>query len=347
MALASDQPQTISGQTALDAGSLSRAARDKDDLGGQNARIADKLRQAADILAAQGADPFRIAAYRRAADSIRMLNDDVGAIAEKGGREALEAVPGVGASIASAIAEMLTTGRWRFLEHLKGSASPQSLFQAVPGMGPVLAQRVCETLKLDTIEELEAAAHDGRLEQVYGFGRRRAAMVRAALAEMLARVRRGSVRRSEEPPVDMLLDVDREYRERATAGQLIKITPRRFNPKAEAWLPVLHTVRSSWHFTALYSNTARAHQLGRVTDWVVIFFHKDSRAESQRTVVTKPVAKRPAGGSFADARWSVCAISLRDEPRFAQTKSSMPQGLSEVGKQLPPCYRLVEESEHT
>jgi hypothetical protein len=112
-------------------------------------------------------------------------------------------------------------------------------------------------------------------------------MVRAALAEMLARVRRGSVRRIEEPLVDLLLDVDREYRERATAGQLIKIAPKRFNPKGDAWLPVLHTVRGSWHFTALYSNTARAHQLGRVADWVVIFFHEDSHAESQRTVVTE------------------------------------------------------------
>jgi DNA polymerase/3'-5' exonuclease PolX len=69
------------------------------------------------------------------ADSVRHLNGDLAAIAETGGREALEAVPGVGMSITSAIMEMLTTGRWRFLEHLKGSASPESLFQAVPGIG--------------------------------------------------------------------------------------------------------------------------------------------------------------------------------------------------------------------
>ena len=186
MALASDQPQTITGPTAFDPGARSPTARNGDHRGGQNVQIGDKLRQATDILAAQGADPFRIAAYRRTADSIRMLNDDIGAIADRGGREALEAVPRVGSAIASAIAEMLTTGRWRFLEHRKGSASPETLFQAVPGIGPVLAQRVCEMLKLDTFEELEAAAHDVRLEQVHGFGRRRAAMVRAALAEMLA-----------------------------------------------------------------------------------------------------------------------------------------------------------------
>jgi hypothetical protein len=104
---------------------------------------------------------------------------------------------------------------------------------------------------------------------------------------MLARVRRGSLRQDDEPGVDLLLDVDREYREKATAGQLVKIAPKRFNPMGQTWLPVLHTLRGSWHFTALYSNTARAHQLGRVSDWVVIFFHKDSQAEGQRTVVTE------------------------------------------------------------
>jgi Holliday junction resolvasome RuvABC DNA-binding subunit len=262
-------------------------ARHGDQRSGPNELIADKLRQVADILAAQGAGSFRIAAYRRAADLIRTLSEDLGAIAASGGREALEALPGIGTSIASAIVEMLTTGRWRFLEHLKGSASPETLFQAIPGIGPALAHRVCETLELDTIEALETAAHDGRLGQVSGFGHRRTAMVRAALAEMLARVRRSAVRRNDEPEADLLLDVDREYREKATAGQLIKIAPKRFNPKGKAWLPVLHTVRGSWHFTALYSNTARAHQLGREADWVVIYFHRNNRAEGQRTVVTE------------------------------------------------------------
>jgi hypothetical protein len=92
------------------------------------------------------------------------------------------------------------------------------------------------------------------LEQVRGFGHRRAAMVRAALAQMLVRVRRGSLRRNEEPGVDLLLEVDREYRGKAAAGQLFKIAPKRFNPKGDPWLPVLHSRLGSWHFTALYFN---------------------------------------------------------------------------------------------
>ena len=105
-------------------------------MAGLNDQIAEKLRQAADILAAQGADAFRIAAYRTAADSLRGLDADLGAVVDRGGRKALEAIPGIGASIGGAIAEMLASGRWGFLDHLKGTASPETLFQLVPGIGP-------------------------------------------------------------------------------------------------------------------------------------------------------------------------------------------------------------------
>ena len=207
---------------------------------------------------------------------------------------------------------MLATGRWAFLDHLKGGRRSGDPVPGGPRIGPELARRVCETFHIDTLEGLEAAAHDGRLEQVPGFGHRRAAMVRAALATMLARVRRNPLARSEEPGVDLLLDVDREYRERAAAGDLIKIAPKRFNPKGEAWLPLLHAVRGSWHFTALYSNTARAHQLRRITDWVIIYFHKDGEPEGRRTVVTETrgeaAGKRVVRGREAECRYHYASI---------------------------------------
>jgi hypothetical protein len=65
------------------------------------------------------------------------------------------------------------------------------------------------------------------------------------------------------------------------------IGPRRLNPSGEAWLPIRHTQRDAWHFTALFSNTARAHQLGRSREWVVSYFHSDHEPESQCTVVTE------------------------------------------------------------
>jgi hypothetical protein len=115
-----------------------------------------------------------------------------------------------------------------------------------------------------------------------------AAAARTARAELLGRVRRRAFAADDEPAADLLLDVDRKYRRRAAAGELTRIAPKRFNPSGEAWLPVLHTVRDGWHFTAIYSNPARAHQLGRISDWVIIYLHKDDRPEGQRTIVTEP-----------------------------------------------------------
>jgi putative hydrolase len=83
-----------------------------------------------------------------------------------------------------------------------------------------------------------------------------------------------------------VLDVDREYREKSDAGRLHRIAPRRFNPKGRAWLPILHTERDHRQYTALFSNTARAHQLHKTDDWVVIFLD-DGRIHRQATVVTE------------------------------------------------------------
>lgn len=272
--------QTAPDRTAPDRSRQSLSAKCND-------WIAERLRQAASLLAAQGANSFRVAAWRHAADAIEHTEPDIRSVAETGGYAALEAIPGVGRSIAGAIMEMLATGRWGYLERLKGAADPDALFSSVPGIGPTLARQIQATLHLDSLEALEAAAHDGRLRQVRGFGARRVAVVRGALAELLARIRPHTARTADEPDVALLLDVDREYREKAASGTLRKIAPKRFNPTGEAWLPVLHTVRGLWHFTVLWSNTARAHELGRTGDWVVVYFHRDTRPEGRRTIVTE------------------------------------------------------------
>jgi putative hydrolase len=87
--------------------------------------------------------------------------------------------------------------------------------------------------------------------------------------------------------IDILLDVDQDYRKKAAANELRRIAPKRFNPTNEAWLPILHTEINKWQLTVLFSNTALAHSLGRTQDWVVIYFQSDFYAEGQRTVVTE------------------------------------------------------------
>lgn len=252
-----------------------------------NQQVAAKLREAADLLALQRANPFRVSAYRRAADTVARLDRDVRAIVEREGPEHLQSLPGIGRGIAAAIIEIVATGRWSRLERLRGELDPVRLFQSVPGVGPVLAERLHEQLHIDTLEALETAAHDGRLERVPGIGPRRAAVLRAVLETMLGRVRSRARYPARAPSVAVLLDVDREYREKAERGILPTIAPRRFNPEGRAWLPILHTERDGWHFTALYSNTARAHDLGRTRDWVVLYFYDDHHEEGQHTVVTE------------------------------------------------------------
>lgn len=261
-----------------------------------NRAIADRLDEAAKLLEEQQANPFRVRAYRRAAETVAGLGEAIDAFFLRNGIEGLQSLPGIGPVLASAIAEMIRTGHWAQLARLRGASEPEKLFQAVPGIGPELARRLHEFLQVDSLEALEAAAHDGRLAGVPGIGRRRATALRAALAAMLQRPRPTAGRAVAEPQVDLLLDVDAEYRASAKADKLPKIAPRRFNPSGEAWLPVLHTERGPWQFTALYSNTARAHELKRTGDWVVIYFHTDSRPEGQRTVVSE------SRGEFAGLR---------------------------------------------
>jgi hypothetical protein len=265
-----------------------------------NARVAALLRDKAAILEAQNANPFRVNAYRRAADTVAGLEPDVGELYREAGVDGLIALPHIGEGIAGAIAEILATGRWSQLERLRGTLDPVAAFRAIPGIGPDLARHIHDTLHVDTLEALEAACADGRIETVPGIGPRRAASIRAALAQLLGQRRVRALRGrngapQHEPTVELLLSVDREYRDKAAQGTLRTIAPKRFNPEGKAWLPVLQTTRGDWHFTALYSNTAKAHELGRTRDWVVIYFYDADHVELQRTIVTEsrgPLAAR-------------------------------------------------------
>lgn len=309
-----------------------------------NEEIADALERVADLLEAQDGEIYRVRAYRRAADTLRELERPAAEIVAAEGRPGLEKLPGIGKSIAALLDEYVHNLRLGLLARLEGQVAPEDLFTTVPGLGEELAARIHRELGVETLEELELAAHDGRLARVRGIGPRRLRGIRDSLAAILSRSARrrarrmrwleagrgepqlaravgegsrlrtaapgsapeaqssasarlvapsagasagpGSTETSAAPPLELLLEIDAEYRRRAEAGELRCIAPRRFNPSGEAWLPVLHTERDGWHFTALYSNTARAHELGRTRDWVVVYWERDGH-EDQCTVVTE------------------------------------------------------------
>lgn len=263
----------------------------------ENEAIGVALEEMAELLAVQGAGSFRVRAYRKAAETVRECAAPMRAIDRVEGVEGLERLPGIGKSIASVIHEWLHTGRIGSLDRLRGEVSPEDLFTMVPGIGEALARCIHEELEVDTLEELEMAAHDGRLATVPGFGPRRLQAVRDGVAGILSRSARRRARRlealratdaprHERPSVATILAVDGEYRRRAAAGELRRIAPRRFNPAGEAWLPIMHAERDGWFFTALFSNTARAHRLGATRDWVIVYWERDGH-EDQCTVVTE------------------------------------------------------------
>jgi hypothetical protein len=441
-----------------------------------NEEIASQLEEVAELLHAQDADRYRVRAFRDAAHTLRSLREPAVDVLDREGRAGLIAIPTIGRSIAAAIEEMAWRGRWSMLDRLRGEVTPEEVLMTLPGMGEVLAQRVHDALGVETLEELEVAAHDGRLEQVEGFGPRRARAIRDMLASQLSRSTRrrarrlwpprseppegharastvhrpgphadgddrapgttsepaapsdarrprgpagrtaeplgsasgppaaaagepeaGSYRAAEAhpppvgspeapraggrqaakpeagssraagahpppvgspeapraggrqaaaeaprtrresvpapgqapptrepeaggssraeapparsapdqaaaeppwraptpavdghavPPVGLLLEVDRRYREKAAAGELPTIAPRRFNPEGERWLPIWHVTEAGFHFTVLFSNSATAHRLGKTRDWVVIYWERDGH-EDQATVVTE------------------------------------------------------------
>lgn len=250
-----------------------------------NGQIARRLDELANLLEAQGSNPFRVNAYRRGAMVISGLQEPVSEIYEREGAEGLEQLPHIGHTLAIAVRALVETGRLPLLEHLRGEIDPVLLLQSVPGIGRIQAERLHHDLGIDTLEELESAAHDGRLASVAGFGSKRVAGIIDSLASQLGRVHRLEGGSGGDVPVEELLDVDREYRDGVRASTLPTIAPRRFNPDKRAWLPILHTQRGDRHYTAMFSNTARAHRLGTTLDWVILYQEGASGAH-QCTVVT-------------------------------------------------------------
>src|SRR5512135_2024803 len=128
-----------------------------------NFRIAHRLEEVAQILESQGGNPFRVQAYRHAADTLRHLARPAEEILRQEGEPGLRKLPGIGERLARAIATLLITGRLPMLDRLRGESESGALLASVPGIGKGLAARLHRELGIDTLEQLESAAHDGRL----------------------------------------------------------------------------------------------------------------------------------------------------------------------------------------
>ncbi len=136
----------------------------------KNTQIADSFDQLADLLEFQGANPFRVRAYRNAARLIRDLTEPIAGILADGQRK-LTDLPGIGQDLAAKIETLVETGELPQLSELLAAVPPSVLtLLRVPGLGPKKAALLHSMLGITTLEELQAACEAGRVRELKGFG---------------------------------------------------------------------------------------------------------------------------------------------------------------------------------
>lgn len=134
-----------------------------------NADIAATFEEVADLLEIQGANPFRIRAYRNAARILSELPQEVSRLLEKG--EDLTQLPGIGDDLAGKIKEIVDSGHCSLLDRLHTELPPAiTELLKIPGLGPKRVKALYHDLDVQTMEQLYRAARDGRIRVLPGFG---------------------------------------------------------------------------------------------------------------------------------------------------------------------------------
>lgn len=132
-----------------------------------NFEIAEIFNHIAELLEIKDENPFKIRAYRRAAQSIESLTQEIGDIAARG---ELQEIPGIGKELAAKIEEMIATGRLKFYEKLKSQIPPVILdMMSIPGVGPKTSKLIYEKFRIKSIDQLERLAKDHKICKLPNF----------------------------------------------------------------------------------------------------------------------------------------------------------------------------------
>ncbi len=160
----------------------------------ENFEIARTLRELAVLLEIQGANPFRVRAYRNAVQTINGLTRSLASMLEAG--EDLTALPDIGKNVASHIQELVDTGKLQRIEEIT-TEFPRELVDLVrlDGVGPKKARKLWDELRVSTVDELEAAVREGRVATLEGFGQKSAAKILESIHDH--RAHSGRILRSE------------------------------------------------------------------------------------------------------------------------------------------------------
>jgi DNA polymerase (family 10) len=171
-----------------------------------NADIAAALNDIADLLDIEGANPFRIRAYRNAARTVGELGQPVPALLARG--DDLDDLPGIGADLAGKIREIAETGSCALLGRLRQELPPGiTELLKVPGLGPKKVRLLHHELGVQTIEQLHQAAREGRVQAIHGFGARSQQAILDATAAQLREERRMPLWRADEAAAALLADL--------------------------------------------------------------------------------------------------------------------------------------------
>jgi len=148
----------------------------------ENLDIARTLEELADLLEIQGANPFRIRAYRNAVRTVEGLTRPIRVMVEAA--EDLTELPAIGKDLAEHIVELVNTGRMTRLETLAGEF-PRSLVELMrlDGVGPKKARKLFDTLDVRTVDDLERELKAGRVEALDGFGKKSAEKILRAIED--------------------------------------------------------------------------------------------------------------------------------------------------------------------
>jgi DNA polymerase (family 10) len=154
-----------------------------------NADVAAVFREIADLLEVQGANAFRVRAYRNAARTLEELGRSVKVMVERG--EDLDALPGFGRDLAGKVAEVVATGSCEQLRQLRRELPPSiTELLALPGIGPRRVRVLYDELGIQTMEQLLEAGRQGRIRTLRGFGPKTEDLILRAASERLSQDRR-------------------------------------------------------------------------------------------------------------------------------------------------------------
>ena len=225
-----------------------------------NLDLSQTMQQFARDQERRGANLFQVRAFRTAAGALARLDTPLEAIFARGGRASLEALPGVGKSVAYTLEGVLKGETPKSIERPDRGREPLTLLSTLPGIGQRLAEQLQDQLGVHSLESLVAAGADGRLEAVGVTGKRLVGLMAAARARLATK----GEAPTNEPSLRVLLDVDEAFRRRAGSS----------------------FERDGWRLRVHFADTALAHRRGTTRDWVTIDFAR-GEVKGQRTVVTE------------------------------------------------------------